>query len=523
MERQRNFGSSMEDVHPETSYAPTVPMSSHPTVRIPSRQTALSLGWMRWILYLLTMTTATALFMGVVMKMRIPEESHLEIFVNETKRIENPDTTAASEFRIVLPPVVARPDADTTTGVEIYTHIGCPSNSGPPTATDSSYQLHKVEHNSYSFQYFRLNNGTNITLDVQQLSGRTEFYILQGTDELDRLKRHPQYAFDFPRGHPTDYWIRAPNGTAFGNYTMTAQTIYSDEVFIILYVSRSTVSNFRLKVSLSEPNFAVNENDLLKVLSSHPSSSTATSNEIVWDKNHLKDIKNECIIIKGIEWNNDSDDDNPRNNSKSIFVTTRTTPDVWSAILLRGMPFLMVPMLLSLCWFLSSQENHRTIHRRIALSRRQQSQNDCEAATIAYPAESTAFLSGDPTVSAACDHCGVLCAGEQELQSHSRQTHQNLRTTTASEINQFPCGFCRTLGVSQVFSKEQDLILHMEQEHGIRYQSSVPVAEAVVVQATNVPHYGTMVDTGDVMVEEEKDERIPLATSTVIKDENDNP
>ena len=481
---------------------------------------------MRWTLRVILFVMASAMFSVVFSEMTLPTQSYLSVGINETMRIINPDASATSDFRVVLPETRRR--TNDVVGIEIYVSVGCPPLTGPPIVTTPlDYKLHKLGYQALGFQTFRMNRGSNITLDVQQYSGWTEFYILKGPEALNRLQDYRRRPSDRQTNHPVNFRTNSSPGFAdiivYGSYTYSVPSSHTgDDIYTVVYSNpnKTMPSSFSLKIVRSESNFAVAAKNLYQVLTSQSSPSSARSNACMWDKTKLRETPKACIIVKGVECQKYNSTATRDGVAESIYFITRTTPDLMSALVRSGVPFLVIPMLFCLWWCCcSSAENHQAMHGRIASTRRRQ-QPPCEIAPVAYPVETTTFLSREEiSVSTFCPCCGVLCADEQELQSHMSQSHRDVRTTASTAVAQFPCGFCRTLGRTQLFWNEQALLDHTEQEHGLRYDNPIPIAEGVVVQTnTTVAYYGSIVDTG-VVAMGEHDESIPLAQSSVIKED----
>jgi hypothetical protein len=465
-----------------------------------------------------------------------PTESNGFIAVNQTIRISMPDPSTASEFRITLP-VMQQQQYPGRLGIEVYSYIsaGCPPISPFKTVIiPKEFQHVKLQEEEQQWQSFHLNRGSEITLDAIQEHGSTDFYILRGQHadwnyyRMRMKSRKDRYGFWKDR-NPNYQTFALPSTTGSSDESfITARRNYtffvdSDDLYTIVYANPShTESVFSLRIRRIETNYEVSERDVYRVLSSTLSATTPSSpapkNECIWNKQttFLPSDK-QCIIVKGVDLSGSE-------SSASVPFQTLTTPD-WMVYMFRcGLPFLLIPILACLSWCCSNGETHDDLTQRITLLRRQQQQDELDQNSIRFPSETTPILGSTNEAARnpiSCPYCTRSCWGESQFQIHLLRRHRDI---FASTVAQFPCGFCRTIGTPQIlFTTEQALQVHIEQEHGLRYESSVPVAEAMLVEGTAIPNYGDdniAVDTMAAVAAEPFQEDIPLAQSTIVKDED---
>jgi hypothetical protein len=449
-----------------------------------------------------------------------PVDYDLSIAVNQTIRILTPDPSTTSEFRITLPIQEQYPRL----GIAVYSYIsaGCPPMTAPKTVTTpTEFQRVKLEPAEIKqWQSFHLNRGSEITIDFIQEKGYAEFYILMGQYGVKPHKDH----HDFLKGQSPNYRAFASPSIGTikslnkGNYTYIVD---SDDLYTIVYFNPSRIESvFSLRILLTETNYDVSERNLYRVLSSWSIPPSEPNNKCIWNKDTSLPIDKQCIVVKGIEWLDSQSSISQDSFTESFPFQTHTTPD-WMAYFFRcGLPFLVITIPSCMCWCCSSGETHDDLTQRI--TRLRQQEESYQNSTIGYPSETTPILVSSRDEAArdpiSCPYCNMRCWGEGQFQLHLLRRH---RETNASTVAQFPCEFCRTVGTPQIFMTEQALQVHIEREHGLRYERSVPVAEAVMVEGTAIPNYGGDVVHTIAVTAEQFQEDIPLAQSTIMKDEDD--
>ena len=83
-------------------------------------------------------------------------------------------------------------------GVHVFSFDGaCPPLTGPPVTLQFGPSTRHLEEGNYQFEYFWLNEGSKIRVDVTQLHGSSNVYILMGDQLLERLvNENHDYAYD---------------------------------------------------------------------------------------------------------------------------------------------------------------------------------------------------------------------------------------------------------------------------------------------------------------------------------------
>jgi len=148
-------------------------------------------------------------------------------------------TLNAGETRHIMIPILnsriqVRSD---TGGVRVYALAGsCPSLTGQIIPLDDERTL-SLGVDDYQYDYFFLNKGSQITVDLIQVKGATNFFLMQGESMLQQIEGEPNEGED--DFHKTALRQKYVAEGGFSQASLSYVTRSSD-VFILVYENAST-------------------------------------------------------------------------------------------------------------------------------------------------------------------------------------------------------------------------------------------------------------------------------------------
>jgi hypothetical protein len=155
-----------------------------------------------------------------------------ELNVGETRQIHAPNTWELASFSLTA--------MSQNPGLNVYaippgltsTKARCPPLTGPPVTLEDSQPV-VLGVDEYQYDYFHLNPGSTIAVDIDQKQGSTNIFLLKGQEALKALgSQDHSYSF---RSHSQLKWFVGENRPL----TFT-HTVQSADIFIVIYDNASS-------------------------------------------------------------------------------------------------------------------------------------------------------------------------------------------------------------------------------------------------------------------------------------------
>lgn len=142
-----------------------------------------------------------SIFYSILLLIAFLSMSSTTKFIDESHRTW---TLFQGETRQVPIPVIFNKDIQVSTqsndggGVHVFNFESeCPPLTGPPVYLQDGPHTLQMDEGDYMYHYFWLNEGSNIKVEVNQLHGASNVYILMGEQLLERLvHENHDYAYD---------------------------------------------------------------------------------------------------------------------------------------------------------------------------------------------------------------------------------------------------------------------------------------------------------------------------------------
>ena len=122
-------------------------------------------------------------------------------------------------------------------GVDVFSFEGvCPPLTGPPVNLQFGPSTRHLEEGNYQYEYFWMNEGSTIRVDITQLHGSSSVYILMGDQLLERLiNENHDYAYDGGfKSSLVKKSVTAPNEDGQTSATLEYTSLESN-TYILLY------------------------------------------------------------------------------------------------------------------------------------------------------------------------------------------------------------------------------------------------------------------------------------------------
>jgi hypothetical protein len=252
--------------------------------------------------------------------------------VGETWQVRPPPLWSRSTFEIrSTTPAATATTATATTGLEVYSYTPvlmgdiaeCPGTSGPMKTVQSSQSIVLQLEQNYHYDSFHLNEGSTITVHVQQQQGMSNLYLLRGYEALRHLEQQggDQTVTNVRPIYFRKHSILKGFSGQGASSTITYPVLAAD-VYIVVYdnVSSSVATTTKL-VATTTVNVATHF-----LQHAIPFCNTeATEAGCAWTLDDALDrrrVAHSCFIVKAVRTSTSSTSSNMEDDDKDDTVAT---------------------------------------------------------------------------------------------------------------------------------------------------------------------------------------------------------
>ena len=267
-------------------------------------------------------------------------ELDLELNVGETRQIHASNTWELASFSLTA--------MSQNPGLKVYeippgptgSKAHCPPLTGPPVILEDSQSV-VLGVDEYQYDYFHLNPGSTIAVDIDQKHGSTNIFLLKGQEALKALgSLDESYSF---RSHSQLKWFAGENRPL----TFT-HTVQSADIFIVIYdnASSSWTSSAKLQVHYKVGLTTHALSDAQPYCTPEVSSS-ADGCSWTFDDDVEKDtFAASCIIVQAVSTDHPDDPDH-YDSRETVTVHVGFTLQWHKLAILGAIPFLLGVVFLS--------------------------------------------------------------------------------------------------------------------------------------------------------------------------------
>jgi hypothetical protein len=274
-------------------------------------------------------------------------ELDFELNAGETRQIHAPKTWQLASFSLTA--------MSLNPGLNVYaiapgpttsTNAHCPPLTGPPVALEDSQSV-VLGVDEYQYDYFHLNPGSTIAVDIDQKQGSTNIFLLKGQEALKALgSQDDSYSF---RSHSQLKWFAGEKRPL----TFT-HTIQHADVYIVIYdnASSSWTSSSKLQVHYKVD---LTTHDLINAepYCTPEESNSADGCSWTFEDDVEKDtFAASCIIVQAVST--DHPDDPDRHDSKETVTVHLGFTLQWPKLAYLG----AIPLLLGVVCMYSQTVMH---------------------------------------------------------------------------------------------------------------------------------------------------------------------
>jgi hypothetical protein len=262
-----------------------------------------------------------------------------ELNAGETRQILAPSTWQLASFSLTA--------MSQNPGLNVYaippgptiTNAYCPPLTGPPVTLEDS-QLVVLGVDEYQYDYFHLNPGSTIAIDIDQKQGSANIFLLKGQASLEALMSQDEsYSF---RSHSQLKWFAGEKRPlAF------THTVQSADIYIVIYdnASSSWTSPAKLQVHYKVSLTAHDLSDAKPYCTPEVSSSADGCSWTFEDDVEKDTFAASCIIVQAVSTDHPDDPDHHDSN-ETVTVHVAFTL-LWNKLALLG----AIPLLLGVIFW----------------------------------------------------------------------------------------------------------------------------------------------------------------------------
>jgi hypothetical protein len=263
-----------------------------------------------------------------------------ELNAGETRQIHAPNTWELASFSLTA--------MSQNPGLNVYaiapgptsTKVHCPSLTGPPVTLEDSQSV-VLGVDEYQYDYFHLNPGSTIAVNIDQRQGSTNIFLLKGQEALKALgSQDDSYSF---RSHSQLKWFAGEKRPL----TFT-HTVQSADIFIVIYdnASSSWTSSSKLQVHYKVDITTHDLSDAKPYCTPEVSSSADGCSWTLEDNVEKDAFVASCIIVQAVSTNHPDDPDH-HDSTETVTVHVGFTLQWHKLALLGAIPLLLGAVFLS--------------------------------------------------------------------------------------------------------------------------------------------------------------------------------